>query len=274
MNIKMGVFGTACALFGASPAAAVIVGKPGYTGGNIVVRSSSYITMNQDPDRLSTLKMDDSRLDWSNAIRTLAASSSVSGQDRPSVRAGQDAAARASFLDASSGEVTFSANAFVASDAAKGLAFTNNGQSFQYVFTTTSDMAIAISAAFNSFDLKDCCDTAHVYLRPVGGEALIDWWTFDSKDGARRSWSASLSAGQSYELQLTSQSSGNSRGNAWVRGIGTASDSFSNTFRFSITDSASAVPEPASWVLMLLGFGAVGGSLRQRRSAVRKRAAV
>lgn len=265
MNIKMAVLATSCALFGASPAAAaVIVGKPGYTGGNIVVRSSSYITMNRDPDRLSSVKMDDSHLDWSNAIRTLVASSGVFGQDRPSVRADQDATARASFLDASSGEVTFSANAYVASDVAKGLAFTNNGQSFQYFFTTTSDMAIAIYGAFNSFDLKDCCDIAHVYLRPVGGEALIDWWTFDSKDAARRSWSANLSAGQSYELQLTSQSSGNGRGNAWVRGIGSASDSFSNSFRFAITESASVLPEPASWALMLLGFGAVGGALRRR----------
>ena len=32
--------------------------------------------------------------------------------------------------------------------------------------------------------------------------------------------------------------------------------------------SAAAVPEPATWALMLLGFGAVGWQLRRRRSQV------
>lgn len=32
-----------------------------------------------------------------------------------------------------------------------------------------------------------------------------------------------------------------------------------------ITDAAGAVPEPTSWALMILGFGAVGTSLRSRR---------
>jgi hypothetical protein len=31
---------------------------------------------------------------------------------------------------------------------------------------------------------------------------------------------------------------------------------------------AGGVPEPASWALMIVGFGLVGGSLRQRRSAI------
>jgi hypothetical protein len=29
-----------------------------------------------------------------------------------------------------------------------------------------------------------------------------------------------------------------------------------------------AVPEPASWALMLLGFGSVGGLVRRRRAAL------
>ena len=33
--------------------------------------------------------------------------------------------------------------------------------------------------------------------------------------------------------------------------------------------ATAAVPEPASWALMLVGFGLVGGALRQRRTAVR-----
>jgi hypothetical protein len=45
---------------------------------------------------------------------------------------------------------------------------------------------------------------------------------------------------------------------------GTASGSFSGTVAFS---SVAAVPEPGTWALMLLGFGAVGFSMRRRRSA-------
>lgn len=35
--------------------------------------------------------------------------------------------------------------------------------------------------------------------------------------------------------------------------------------QFSLTPQAAAVPEPASWGLMLVGFGAVGAALRSRR---------
>lgn len=34
----------------------------------------------------------------------------------------------------------------------------------------------------------------------------------------------------------------------------------------SITPSAGAVPEPATWALMLVGFGAAGAALRRRRT--------
>ena len=41
-------------------------------------------------------------------------------------------------------------------------------------------------------------------------------------------------------------------------------------FRFGIGGSpmTSAVPEPASWAMMLIGFGALGGALRNRRKPV------
>lgn len=36
----------------------------------------------------------------------------------------------------------------------------------------------------------------------------------------------------------------------------------------SISPLAAAVPEPATWAMMILGFGLVGGALRRRRSTV------
>ncbi|WP_298669225.1 PEPxxWA-CTERM sorting domain-containing protein [uncultured Sphingomonas sp.] len=39
-----------------------------------------------------------------------------------------------------------------------------------------------------------------------------------------------------------------------------------NSFEFD--NLARAVPEPATWALMILGFGAIGGALRRRRTSV------
>lgn len=37
---------------------------------------------------------------------------------------------------------------------------------------------------------------------------------------------------------------------------------------YDYTPNASAVPEPASWAMLLLGVGAIGGAMRRRRAAV------
>jgi hypothetical protein len=52
-----------------------------------------------------------------------------------------------------------------------------------------------------------------------------------------------------------------------------------NTGRFGpnfLFDAAGggAVPEPATWALMILGFGAIGGAMRRRRAAIRVRFAM
>lgn len=47
-----------------------------------------------------------------------------------------------------------------------------------------------------------------------------------------------------------------------VRGTSGGDGAYSGTLAFSV----SAIPEPASWAMMLLGFGAAGYALRRRRS--------
>lgn len=44
-----------------------------------------------------------------------------------------------------------------------------------------------------------------------------------------------------------------------------------NSGNFNGTANLTAVPEPATWGLMLLGFGAMGGMLRTRSRKVRVR---
>jgi hypothetical protein len=44
-------------------------------------------------------------------------------------------------------------------------------------------------------------------------------------------------------------------------------DSDTNAFEIDNIVVNSAVPEPATWAMMLLGFGAIGFSMRRRRAA-------
>jgi hypothetical protein len=58
------------------------------------------------------------------------------------------------------------------------------------------------------------------------------------------------------------------RANLWMRdGSGNAhiSDFAVDGGMFGVADLRGAVPEPATWALMIAGFGAVGASLRRRR---------
>lgn len=45
---------------------------------------------------------------------------------------------------------------------------------------------------------------------------------------------------------------------------------FNDNYNPIITPPSGAVPEPATWALMLAGFGAVGGALRRRRRELRR----
>jgi PEP-CTERM motif len=50
-----------------------------------------------------------------------------------------------------------------------------------------------------------------------------------------------------------------------VSGTSGANGSYAGTVSF--TPSVGAVPEPAAWALMIMGFGGAGAMLRRRRQA-------
>lgn len=53
----------------------------------------------------------------------------------------------------------------------------------------------------------------------------------------------------------------------------TVDDKDNDGFKISSLTVRSAVPEPATWGMMLIGFGAVGASMRRRRPALARQAA-
>jgi hypothetical protein len=82
---------------------------------------------------------------------------------------------------------------------------------------------------------------------------LIPWLTVDGVFTAAYAYNATLDA-----ADLTGLVSQN-----LIDRYDTTSDRFAVFARF--TPSAAAVPEPSTWAMMLLGFGAMGASLRYRR---------
>ncbi len=67
--------------------------------------------------------------------------------------------------------------------------------------------------------------------------------------------------GQTYTVALSTFGNVETSGNNF-------SGSMTGDFTWAIDEAQGAVPEPAAWAIMLLGFGAAGAVLRRRRTAV------
>ncbi len=75
-----------------------------------------------------------------------------------------------------------------------------------------------------------------------------------------------LSTGQQEFRNLLNQSlAAGGTNTILVRGTTGGDAAFSGTLSFA----GSAVPEPATWAMMLVGFGAIGGAMRRRNTTAR-----
>ncbi|MEH3120528.1 MAG: PEPxxWA-CTERM sorting domain-containing protein [Sphingomonas phyllosphaerae] len=80
--------------------------------------------------------------------------------------------------------------------------------------------------------------------------------------------SKTFQANTSYKVSVnTLPRTGFDQADAQVIGAGTQAYKYDRSISFSLNGVTGAVPEPATWAMMILGFGLVGAALRQRRSA-------
>jgi len=136
----------------------------------------------------------------------------------------------------------------------------NGYTTLSQVFTLTRLSRISFDAAFLAFDYDPYDDDAFVRVRNL--DTNVTTFLFGSSvslvgDQGHTSWarfsSDFLDAGN-YVFEAGVQNGG-----------GDTDPTYSS--KLLLDNVGIAVPEPSTWAMMLLGFGALGATLRQRRNA-------
>lgn len=140
-----------------------------------------------------------------------------------------------------------------AADGGRSVDLNGNGQGgIAQTFDTTSNLTYRVSFSLAG-NPDGAPDTKTISTVTTGGASNL--FTFSTPGNTRTDmgWTpysfTFKASGPSTTLTFASQDPG---------AYGAALDAV----------SVSAVPEPASWALMIMGFGLAGGALRRRRSAV------
>lgn len=128
-------------------------------------------------------------------------------------------------------------------------------------FSLTGESLLSFDAAFLAFDYMDYNDDAYVRIRSLSGD--IDAFLSSVSavgDQGHTPWTHFVSG----PLAI-----GNYVFEAGVRNIGDPDPAYSSRLLLDsiaiAPTGSSAVPEPESWILMILGFGGLGAVVRRRR---------
>ncbi len=140
------------------------------------------------------------------------------------------------------------------SNIAGGASVNGGGPNWSYTFTPSTNatytMTYNITGSGNTFGLWG-------FYNAVNG--IPDYSNIDPfNPNSSGTYTAALTGGTTYNVALYNNA------NAGV-GPGTIS-TLQGDFSWSIT--GATVPEPASWAMLIAGFGMVGGTLRTRRRVI------
>jgi len=134
-----------------------------------------------------------------------------------------------------------------------------NGADWSYTFKATGDGSFTMA-----YDVAGFGDTFGLFGWQIafsgggsGGPDLNDHFDDPTASGV---FSAAIQSGQTYTVSLYGNPNISAFGQRQIDG------SMDGKFDWSIAERGGA-PEPASWALMLVGFGGLGASLRRRRAA-------
>lgn len=97
----------------------------------------------------------------------------------------------------------------------------------------------------------------------------VDLYTFNSTDGTKPMIGTVNAGMPTFTLQYSQFLTAGQKVGLGIDRGGPNNTYFNDSTLFSGTISG-AVPEPATWALMILGFGAVGGAMRRRQSVAAK----
>lgn len=177
-----------------------------------------------------------------------------------------DSMVGASFIDAAQGGFLFdprSANVGSADDNSFAAAFFGGEASYSFRIDTASLLTLDYVTFGGSESTGAGLASLGYFDLLIAGPSQYSSQIFANTNGTT---AFGLTAGD-YTFSVF-EGSFSALGTAFASGAGTANISRGGAFNFSIADAA-AVPEPSTWAMLIVGFGAVGFAMRRSRQRVR-----
>lgn len=149
-------------------------------------------------------------------------------------------------------------------------------------FDITKDNAFAGSLVFENYYQGEISAVTNTWTRLSANLNSGDIWATNSRlgptaanaNGGEKTFQQWIDDNAGSTLRVTGLSIG--MGSGWNGTFAGAVDNVAYSFtggpsanyNFEVVEAAAAVPEPATWAMMLIGFGGIGAAMRRRKRKV------
>ena len=248
-TVVIPVFLAAFAAYAPAHAKVTFIGANVFTDGYAAVAAGNRVVANSGTDSAYATK----------AHSSIDAPLSVFAEDKKSNTAFVHEDAFADFSSAKKGTVEFGGTSSLDVQSLNGAAEAyDSGTSFDYDFKTTSNYLFTVTYSYAETDPAYIAN----YFQLIGqsGPPLVSESPADGSFGAPSTGTVSyLLTPGTYEFGAVTKLGDL----AFQGGPGFSEAAHSELYSFNLT---SAVPEPATWALMVLGIGGAGLAFRQART--------